>query len=468
MSSRLPAIGLGFAVVLANQGGVRLRDEILYRLPARPIALAGAGPSGSFAIALPAAGRVRVVVNGRQEGVFLEVLAPTPGQPFVFSEDGARLAYAARTPRGWQVFFDGQPGPVVTGIQDLQVSRTGTLHTYKATIGVEKRLFVNGAPATGRPLATPVQFDRAERSFAYVIEGPNGQAVVHDGRVVDWERGILHASLQISPDGQRVAYQAVGDSGHVVVVGGRRYGPFDPFPEGADIIFSPDGSRVAAAVMAGGVPSLLEVDSAGTVSRRPTQGLPTAITFSADGRRIAYVESFRGRERVVVDTSPGPWYQGIGSFDDGRRLQSTLGFGPDGKRVSYTASPDGAQWLAVIDGSEGEPWDAIVGPVQFSPDGTRTAFFATRAGVRYAVVDGRRSEGFDDSQRGGTFTQDDRHFLFTARRGRTHHLFVDGRPVAERRQAPRSRFYAGAKGVVQVVTLSEVEGAVMLTTIELP
>ena len=174
------------------------------------------------------------------------------------------------------------------------------------------------------------------------------------------------------------------------------------------------------------------------------------------------------RQRVVVDAEPGPWYSAIGSFKDyGDRVEMTLRWSADGEHFSYTAF-DGERWFAVVDGEDGQPFDAIAGPVILSPDGSRSAFFATAAGVRYAIIDGKRSEPFDESQRGATFTDDSRHFLFHALRDRTHYLFVDGVPVAERRQAPGSQFWAPRAGVLEVITLNEVEPAIVRTTIELP
>ncbi|MDL5502050.1 MAG: hypothetical protein QSU88_02435, partial [Candidatus Methanoperedens sp.] len=70
----------------------------------------------------------------------------------------------------------------------------------------------------------------------------------------------------------------------------------------------------------------------------------------------------------------------------GSILKHTLTFSPDGKRIAYAAR-EGDKWFVVVDGKEGKRYDDILKhtPV-FSPDSKRIAY-AAREGNKWFVIE---------------------------------------------------------------------------------
>ena len=79
---------------------------------------------------------------------------------------------------------------------------------------------------------------------------------------------------------------------------------------------------------------------------------------------------------VVVDVKVG---RPDDAVDD-----ATLVFSPDGGRVAY-AGRRGGRWRAVVDGKDGQPYDAVGRPV-FSGDVPHVAYAARREGKQHVIV----------------------------------------------------------------------------------
>jgi hypothetical protein len=92
------------------------------------------------------------------------------------------------------------------------------------------------------------------------------------------------------------------------------------------------------------------------------------LTFSPDGRRVAYVVPQQPKWRVFVD--------GLEPRGAYHRVLEPL-FSPDSRHVAYTAAL-GARWRVVIDGMEGTVYDAVSGLRFDGPDR-----------VSYVAIDGR-------------------------------------------------------------------------------
>ncbi len=116
-------------------------------------------------------------------------------------------------------------------------------------------------------------------------------------------RGII--SPAVSPDGESVAFSALGDL-WVVPVGARPVRVTDdPWIE-IDPAWSPDGSRLAYASDRAGQVDLWVRDVASGEERRITDGGGTLPTWSPDGSRIAFIGGGRSADRVqIVDVETG-------------------------------------------------------------------------------------------------------------------------------------------------------------------
>jgi hypothetical protein len=233
--------------------------------------------------------------------------------------------------------------------------------------------------------------------------------------VVDRKEGPRYDQVQhatFSPDGQRVAYEAKKGQKWSMVVDGEEGPGYD---QALEATFSPDGGRVA--YMANSGEEWFVV-----VDGKEDRGYLSvdSLTFSPDGRRVGYraklpketwivvvdgepithtrerwievvdgkvvedadfvfpilrggVERTGSKKHVVLDGKRrGPEYDDIAPFG--------LEYAPDGKRAGYVARK-GEDWLMVVDGKEGWPYDHF-GPPIFSPNGRRVAYVAVEYGER--------------------------------------------------------------------------------------
>ncbi len=182
------------------------------------------------------------------------------------------------------------------------------------------------------------------------------------------------------------------------------------------LTFSPDGKRLA--YLAGkGDKWTVVVD--GVEGRPHANVVVTTLRFSPDGTKLAYAAEVEpGKWAVVVNGEAGKTYDYIGPF-------TGLNWSPDSTRLAYAVQL-GTQWAIVLDG-EGRAYDAVA-DVVFSPDSRRAAFCAQVAGTWVAVISDREAGTFQSVLKSEsvlnetlTFSPDGKHLLYGA-------LTPDGRP----------------------------------------
>jgi hypothetical protein len=105
----------------------------------------------------------------------------------------------------------------------------------------------------------------------------------------------------------------------------------------------------------------------GKVGRKWDWVFDGSITFSPDGKRMAFAAKRFGAALVVVDNTSGPPYDGIGS----------IAFSPDSKRIAYGAQR-GEAWCVVVDGIPGRDYDWLAAGPSFSPDSRHVIYVADR------------------------------------------------------------------------------------------
>jgi WD40 repeat protein len=144
-------------------------------------------------------------------------------------------------------------------------------------------------------------------------------------------------------------------------------------------VFSPDGSRVAAAFPHEGLARVMAVPSGEVVAKIKVPEVPFGTGFSPDGDRLA-IGSWEGRTTTVVDPESGETLLTIdmgsdvvGAFD--------LAWSPDGQRLA-TAGNDGAARI----------WDAGTGALLF----TATGHSASIRAVDWSPDGARLATGSDD------------------------------------------------------------------------
>ncbi len=132
---------------------------------------------------------------------------------------------------------------------------------------------------------------------------------------------------------------------------------------------------------------------------------------------ICYEAERAGKRLLIVDGAEWRTHDAIGDFV----------FSPNGSRTAYWAK-DGEHWRVVVDGTELAPYDGF-GPesLVFSPDGRRLAYVAVRGDRGRVVVDGREDPLYEAIlESTPVFSPDGGRLAYGALRDGKWRLVVDG------------------------------------------
>jgi len=287
-------------------------------------------------------------------------------------------------------------------------------------------------------------------------------------------RPLSHQWFAVSPDGRRVAYLDEADGKQWLVVNGKPEARFDAvLPD--TVAFSADGRRLAYVARTGEKKVVVVDGLAGKAYDDLTKiavpslssdllGLPDAgsggdqqmdyverITFSPDGKHVAYAGKSADGWHLVVDGKEGTAYAELGvpffspnsarlacmatvggeqlllcDGKEGKRYARIIDplFSPDGAKLAYRAKL-GEQRCLVIEEAAGAAADAI-SAVTFSPDGKHLAYAAVRDGRQMVIVDGQAGTAYDEVQ-AVRFSPDGARLAYIARVGGEQMVVVDRR-----------------------------------------
>jgi len=270
------------------------------------------------------------------------------------------------------------------------------------------------------------------RHVAYVATRLGKFLAVVDGKESRPYDSIDVASMLFSPKGGRLAFIARRADRHFVVLDGREgesYGVVHPLRSA----FSSDGARFvySAAYPSRDVNKWFVIADGKRIAEYEIseKGLGALsgmveVSFSQDGKRLAYVAAVNGEGYVVVDgKSGGPFPL---AYSTPRRvLNSTLAFSGNGKRIAYVRQFEKSA-VVVIDGAAQSFEDILTVPT-FSADGRRVAFTTLKGGHVYFVVDGREYGPWDNATGGPLFNLVTGQVAWIGIKNNASEIVIDGK-----------------------------------------
>jgi hypothetical protein len=339
------------------------------------------------------------LILGEAEGPPLDDLkiwlsSPHPG--IVFSPDGKRAAYAGIREKRFVVLLDGEEvasgydyagAPLFSADSQhfLFVGVKVETSLSKQTLGIPPRA-AGTIVLDGREIAIYRSQELASRAWGL---SPTTYQVVTPAAIQTHLAGVNPP--QFLPDGKLV-YAARRGENDVVVMRGDEVGPQHVNVVNGPAV-SPDGKRIAYFTLARG--SLVEVVDGKPGREYPARTLTRVsfvgdIVFSPDGTRLAYEFGrhgarpawqvlFRALRRVVLDGEEGKEYDAL--------ALTNLTFSPASRRFAYEVHDAGRQLrsLIVLDGLEGKSYEAVFSnSLRFTDEDT--VVYVAREGRRYLRV----------------------------------------------------------------------------------
>lgn len=211
-------------------------------------------------------------------------------------------------------------------------------------------------------------------------------------------------SLEISPDGEHVAYKAEKDGKYFIVLDGKKGKQYKYV---SDITFSPDSKRLAYVAQVGKEEFVVIDGQEGKRYSSNFASMPDNIedlTFSPDSKKVAYIARESGKRFVVLDGVEGKGYNYI----------SDVTFSPDSKSLTYIAKENDKYFIVFNNTKEELPY--AISSLVISPDGKRRAYISHKGG-KAVVLDDVEGKSYDLISR-PLFSPDSKHLAYSAYSGK--------------------------------------------------
>jgi imidazolonepropionase-like amidohydrolase/Tol biopolymer transport system component len=200
-----------------------------------------------------------------------------------------------------------------------------------------------GAACIATPLAAQTKGKAAKAEESWSVEAPKGATIKQVPIKTDEGTWM---DVDVSPDGQTIAFTLLGDIYTMPITGGTPKRIADGLAWDVQPRFSPDGSRIAFTSDRGGGDNIWVMNTDGSDKRQVTKEdfrLLNQPTWSPDGRFIAAKKHFTTERSAgtgeiwLYHVSGGGGVQVVERANE--RLQKELGepvFAPDGSAIYYT------------------------------------------------------------------------------------------------------------------------------------
>jgi hypothetical protein len=205
-----------------------------------------------------------------------------------------------------------------------------------------------------------------------------GKTIVMDdgNKIAEYDKGrgesLVEKSVLYSPDSKTLAYGAVRNGKHFVVIDGKEEKPHDKISE--KICFSPDSKRYGYATIDNGIWSMI-LDGK---KDKEYQGIGWHL-FSPDSKSFAYHAFDNSGGLVIFNGKEKRKYPG-------GILSQFYGFSPDSKHFAYGVER-GYDQFAVLDDIEHKKYSGIPQiSLSFSPDSKHLVYAANKNNRSMTIV----------------------------------------------------------------------------------
>jgi Tol biopolymer transport system component len=365
-----------------------------------------------------------------------------------FSPDGKHLAYLARITNTWRIVLDGVDGPAFSRYDETTkhywpfvFSPDSARLAYVATNDKDKQyVVVDGVegPVFDQILHHSFSFSENSKHFIYAARRGREGVVIKDGQEIVNAEDVLSPVQTfgatvvgdtfgpfLSPDGSRFACVFQRSGKWIAVIDGKESPPWDSISDlsllGPSAGFSPDG-RHFTYVGEVGKNQFVVIDQ-----KINTNGWAYSAVFSPDSSHSAFVRNMQKSERefatcAVLDGVAGKPFQGE---------VKDLTFSPDGRKLAYKVGESGAHEYVVVHGGETFDDYAADGDIVFSPDSRHMAFHGRKNAQSYFLVDGEAYLKCDDPYGGTlssyfTFSPDSKRWGFIAQHKDKKYAVISG------------------------------------------
>jgi roadblock/LC7 domain-containing protein len=232
---------------------------------------------------------------------------------------------------------------------------------------------------------------------------------------------LIPESIRTSSDSKHVAYVAISFIGHkkkeFVMLDDKPSNQYDEILIDS-LTFSPDG-KLLAYIASDGVKRFVVVDGLENKRYDQYENIPdnTKPAFSPDGKSVAFIAWNKTKQVVAVNDRQ------IGEYDE--ILADSLHFSPDGKLLIFEAR-QGVRRVTVLHGTDGRELDSA-SEVTVSRDGKRLAYVNGGFLSAAVLVDGMRGKKYDIIAKGSlNFSLNGNRIAYIAGRSTKWFAVVDG------------------------------------------